>query len=166
MKITPSKGGFRRGRGWGWGSVRTVEGQPAGAWVDLFDPAETPFGATRRSISVGREPMEGAVTADGSALFFPDRASRTATLLSVGGTTDTKQTTVDASPEAGFLMDDDHYGVTINSASRSASILAIPPRFVPPGQRPPTMDLKRTLMSADLHALERSLPTGGRSSSP
>jgi hypothetical protein len=124
----------------------THGGQPAGAWVDLFDPAETPFGATRRSISVGREPMDGAVTADGSALFFPDRASRTAELLYVGGTTEAKETSVDASPEAGFLMDDDHFGVTINSVSRTASILAIPPRFVPPGQRPSAMELKSTLM--------------------
>jgi hypothetical protein len=63
-------------------------GQPAGAWVDLFDPTEGPFGATRRSISVGREPRLSAVTADGGALFFPDRVSNTATLLHVAGTTE------------------------------------------------------------------------------
>ena len=60
-------------------------GQPAGAWVDLFDPSEGPFGATRRSIAVGREPRFGAVTADGGALFFPDRVSNTATAAARGG---------------------------------------------------------------------------------
>ncbi len=90
-------------------------GQPAGAWLDLFDPSESPFGATRRSIAVGREPRFGAVTADGGALFFPDRVSNTALLLHVASTTESRQVPVDSSPEAGFLMDDDRYGVTINS---------------------------------------------------
>jgi DNA-binding beta-propeller fold protein YncE len=124
----------------------THGGQPAGAWVDLFDPAEGPFGATRRSIAVGREPRDGAVTADGSALFFPDRVSNTATLLYVAGTTEAKQVTVDASPEAGFLLDDDHFGVTINSASRTASVIALTPRMLSPGTKSQAIELKSTLM--------------------
>jgi DNA-binding beta-propeller fold protein YncE len=121
-------------------------GQPAGAWVDLFDPTEGPFGATRRSISVGREPRPGAVTADGGALFFPDRVSNTATLLHIAGTTEVREVPVDSSPEAGFLMDDDHYGVTINSGGRTASVIALPPRAAPAGSKAATMEVRATLM--------------------
>jgi hypothetical protein len=110
-------------------------GQPAGAWIDLFDPSESPFGATRRSIAVGREPRIGAIAADGSALFFPDRVSNSATLLKVASTTEAKQVAVDQSPEAGFLMNDDRFGVTINSAARTASVIALP-----------SMEVKGTLM--------------------
>lgn len=113
----------------------THAGQPAGAWIDLFDPSEKPFGATRRSISVGRDPRVGAITADGSALFFPDRVSNTAMLLQIAGVTEAKQVPVDQAPEAGFLMDDDRYGITINSAGRTATVVALP-----------SMDVKGTLM--------------------
>lgn len=101
----------------------TRGGRAAGAWIDLFDPSETPFGATRRSISVGREPGPGAVTADGGALFFADRVSNTATLLRVAGTTEVKETAVGLTPKAAFLMAGDHYGVTLNSAARTASVI-------------------------------------------
>lgn len=97
--------------------------RPAGAWIDLFDPTELPFGATRRSISVGRDPKGGAVSADGRAIFFPDRAGNTATLLSVAAVTESKQVAVGQTPEAGFLVDGDRYGVTINSAARTASVV-------------------------------------------
>jgi DNA-binding beta-propeller fold protein YncE len=110
-------------------------GRPAGAWIDLFDPAETPFGATRRSISVGREPMDGSVTRDGAAIFFPDRVANTATLLQVAATTDAKLVAVGQSPEAGFLVDGDRFGITINSASRTASVIDLS-----------TMALSATLM--------------------
>jgi hypothetical protein len=113
----------------------THGGQAAGAWIDLFDPSEAPFGASRRSVSVGREPRSGAIAADGSALFFPDRVSNTAMLLKVSGVTEARQVPVDQSPEAGFLMDDDRYGVTINSAARTASIVSLA-----------TMEVKGTLM--------------------
>lgn len=98
-------------------------GRPAGAWIDLFDPNETPFGATRRSISVGREPMLGAVTADGGAIFFPDRVSNTATLLRVAATTEVRQTAVGQSPQAGFVLEGDRWGVTIHSAARTATVI-------------------------------------------
>jgi DNA-binding beta-propeller fold protein YncE len=101
----------------------TRGGRAAGAWIDLFDPNETPFGATRRSISVGREPGPGAVTADGGALFFADRVSNTATLLRVAGTTEVKETAVGLAPKAGFVMAGDRYGVTLNSAARTASVI-------------------------------------------
>jgi DNA-binding beta-propeller fold protein YncE len=119
---------------------------PAGAWIDLFDPTEAPFGATRRSISVGREPRFGAVTADGGALFVPDRVSNSAMLLSIAGTTEAREVPVDGAPEAGFLMADDRYGVTINSAGRTASVIALPR----PGKdgKPTKMDVRATLMLA------------------
>jgi DNA-binding beta-propeller fold protein YncE len=113
----------------------THSGQPGGAWIDLFDPSEGPFGATRRSISVGREPRAGAVTLDGGALFFPDRVSNTAMLLQVSGTTEAKQVAVDQGPEAAFLMDGDRYGVTLNSTARTVSVVALP-----------SMELRSTLM--------------------
>jgi DNA-binding beta-propeller fold protein YncE len=98
-------------------------GQPAGAWIDLFDPDENPFGATRRSISVGREPQAGAVSSNGGALFFPDRISNTATLLQVAATTVTKTTAVGQSPVAAFLLDGDRWGVTLNGAARTATVV-------------------------------------------
>lgn len=121
----------------------THAGQPAGAWIDLFDPNESPFGATRRSISVGREPRFGAVTADGAVMFFPDRVSNTAMLLRVASTTEAKQVLVDSTPEAGFLMDDDRYGVTINSGGRTATVVQLPPRGAGNTQ---SMTVKETLM--------------------
>lgn len=54
-------------------------------------------------------------------LFFPDRVSNTAMLLKVAGVTEAKQVAVDQTPEAGFLMNEDRFGVTINSAARTAS---------------------------------------------
>lgn len=110
-------------------------GRPAGAWIDLFDPSETPFGATRRSISVGREPRKGAVTQDGGALFFPDRLSNTATLLSIAARTDTKVVAVGQRPEAAFVLDGDRWGVTLNGGSRTASVVDLA-----------TMKVRRTLM--------------------
>jgi hypothetical protein len=112
-------------------------GRPAGAWIDVFDPSETPFGATRRSISAGREPREGEVTADGTAIFFPDRVSNTATLLRIGDNSDARQTAVGQSPEAGFLLGNDRWGITINSAARTATVIDLS-----------TMTVSATLMLA------------------
>jgi len=71
----------------------------------------------------------------GGALFFPDRVSNTAVLLRVASTTEARQVAVDQSPEAGFLMNDDRYGITINSGSRTASVVSLP-----------TMEIAATLM--------------------
>jgi DNA-binding beta-propeller fold protein YncE len=101
----------------------THAGRPAGAWIDLFEPEETPFGATRRSVAVGRDPRAGAVTSDGGALFFPDRVSNTAVLLSVSGVTRSQQVAVSGGPTAGFLMEGDRYGVTLNTDARTASVI-------------------------------------------
>jgi hypothetical protein len=98
-------------------------GDPAGAWMDIFDPNETPFGATRRSISVGRDPMPGAVTRDGASLFFADRVANQATVVHVEETTATQSVAVGQNPEAAFILGDDRYGVTINSEARTATVL-------------------------------------------
>ncbi len=98
-------------------------GRPAGAWIDLFDPTETPFGATRRSVSVGRDPHPGAVTRDRTALFFPDHVSNTASLLTVDATTETKTVTVGQGPIAAFLLSDDRYGVTLDAKARTATVI-------------------------------------------
>lgn len=98
-------------------------GRAAGAWIDLFDPSEEPFGATRRSIFVGREPRAGAVSHDGGALFFPDRVSNTAVLLEIAGTTKVRSTAVGLSPEQGFFMDDDKYGVTLDSKAHTVTVV-------------------------------------------
>lgn len=110
-------------------------GRPGGAWIDLFDPSESPFGASRRSISVGREPMKGDVTLDGGSIFFPDRVSNSATLLTVATATEAKVVAVGQSPEAAFLLAGDRYGITINSAARTATVVELS-----------TMRVKSTLM--------------------
>lgn len=137
-------------------------GHPAGAWLDLFDPNEAPFGATRRSISVGREPRAGAVTADGTALLLPDRVSNTALLLNVGGTTETREVAVDSAPEAAFLMDGDRYGVTINSAARTATVIALPPRAsaAPAKGKAPGMEARATLMLSGAPCSGETSPDG------
>jgi DNA-binding beta-propeller fold protein YncE len=101
----------------------THANRPAGAWIDLFDPNESPFGATRRSIAVGREARDGDVTDDGGELFFPDRLSNTAVLLRVTGMTETKKIPVGLGPTAGFLLKGDRYGITLNAAARTASVI-------------------------------------------
>ena len=98
--------------------------QPAGAWVDLFDPKEEPFGATRRSISVGRDPRVGMVTRDGTSLFFPDFVSNSATMLRLGSTTHLETASVGQGPVAGFLMRD-RFGITIESKARTATVLEL-----------------------------------------
>jgi len=137
-------------------------GQPAGAWIDLFDPSEAPFGATRRSISVGREPRRGAVTADGSALFFPDRVTNTAQLLNVASTTEAREVAVGSTPQAGFLMDGDRWGVTINSAGRTASVIALPPRAgaAPAKGKAPGMEVRATLMLSGAPCSGETSPDG------
>lgn len=106
------------------GSV-THAGRPAGAWVDIFDPAETPFGATRRSIPVGRDPRFGSVTAAGSAIFFPDFASNSATLLDVGEETRVRTVDVGQGPIFGFVLAGDRWGVTLDALARTATLVRL-----------------------------------------
>jgi DNA-binding beta-propeller fold protein YncE len=103
----------------------THAGRQAGAWVDLFDPAETPFGATRRSIPLGRDLGEGDVSRDGTMLFFPDRVSGSARLLEVSSTTAADEVAVGGQPMAGYIFGDDRYGVTLDAATKTASVIEI-----------------------------------------
>ncbi|MBW2524096.1 MAG: hypothetical protein JRI23_07970 [Deltaproteobacteria bacterium] len=101
-------------------------GDPVGAWIDIFDPAETPFGATRRSIAVGREPSPGVSIEGGKALFFADRASNSAGLLRIAEATETVTVPVGQSPEVALVMGEERYGLTVNSQARTATVLRLP----------------------------------------
>ncbi|MBL9022864.1 MAG: hypothetical protein JNL21_11750 [Myxococcales bacterium] len=101
----------------------THAGRAAGAWLDLFDPAEAPFGATRRSVAVGRDPRAGAVSSDGGRIFFPDYASNTALLIDVRNQTDIRQADVGQGPVASFVLAGDRYGVTLNATAGSATVV-------------------------------------------
>jgi len=98
-------------------------GRPAGAWLDLFDPSEKPFGATRRSISVGRDPRPGAVSHDRRGLFVADNVANVARLLRVEATTKTETVNVGQAPVAAFTMHRDRYGVTLDSGTRTATVI-------------------------------------------
>lgn len=124
-------------------------GHAAGAWVDLFDPSEEPFGATRRSIFVGREPRIGAVSRKGETLFFPDRVSNRAVQLIVAGTTTVRSTAVGSSPEQGFFMNDDRHGVTLDSKARTASVVDLA-----------TMKVETTLMLGSVPSTGAVSPDG------
>ncbi len=101
-------------------------GRPDGAWMDLFDPKETPFGATRRSIAVGRDPRFGSVTSAGNSVFFPDFAANKVRLVDVGEETKTHSADVGQGPIAAFVMHDDQYGVTLNAGARTATTVNLP----------------------------------------
>jgi DNA-binding beta-propeller fold protein YncE len=104
----------------------TFSGRQAGAWLDLFDPEEVPFGATRRSISVGGDPRAGAVTANGGAILFPDHTSNSVTLLAVERQTDAKTADVGAGPLEAFLFGGDRWGLTLNAGASTATLLSLP----------------------------------------
>ena len=91
----------------------------------MMRPAETPFGATRRSVAVGRDPREGAVSSDGGTLLLPDHASNSATLLRIGGATESLRVEVGQEPIAAFVLAGDRWGVTLSGVSRTASVVRL-----------------------------------------
>ncbi len=103
----------------------THAGRPAGAWLDLFDPSEAPFGATRRSVAVGRDPRAGSVTSEGGRIFFPDFASNEALFVDLRNQTAIKRTDVGQGPIAGFVMGGDKYGITLNAGSGNATVVEL-----------------------------------------
>ncbi len=123
--------------------------RPTGAWIDLFDPNERPFGATRRSISVGRDPRNGAVSADRASIFFADHVSNSASLLQIGATTKTQSVTVGQGPVAAFMLSEDRFGVTINSRARTATVVELK-----------TMKLASTIMLSGSPSRGASTPDG------
>ncbi|MEZ4297928.1 MAG: hypothetical protein R3B70_23430 [Polyangiaceae bacterium] len=110
-------------------------GRKAGSWVDLFDPSEKPFGATRRSIPLGRELGEGDASSDRTMLLFPDRVSNSARVLQVWSTTAASEVAVGAQPIAGFIFGADKYGITLNAGAKTASVVDLS-----------AMELRDTLM--------------------
>ncbi len=100
-------------------------GRPAGAWVDLFDPSETPFGATRRSIAVGSDPRLGDVTSDGTRLFFPDFATNSVTLLDVARETSARTVDVGQGPVASFVFAGDRWGATLDATARTSTLVRL-----------------------------------------
>ncbi|HZO15366.1 MAG TPA: hypothetical protein VFB62_18960 [Polyangiaceae bacterium] len=98
-------------------------GRPIGAWIDLFDPHETPFGATRRSIAVGRDPRQGGLTRDQGTLWFVDYAANVASVLRIDPTTHLETITAGHGPVAAFLLGADRYGVTLDAKARTATVL-------------------------------------------
>jgi predicted nucleic acid-binding Zn ribbon protein len=131
--------------------VLQQEGQPAGAWLDLFDPSEKPFGATRRSVSVGRDPRAGAVTRDGGAIFFADHVSNAAVLVGVAGATELRSVAVDEGPVGAFLMNDDRFGITLNATARTATVVELA-----------SMTRQSTLMLPGVPASGATSPDGRR----
>jgi hypothetical protein len=97
--------------------------RPIGAWIDLFDPHETPFGATRRSISVGRDPRPGALSRDQGSLWFVDNAANVATLLTIDPITDLQTVTAGHGPMAAFLLNADRHGITLDAKARTATVI-------------------------------------------
>lgn len=110
-------------------------GRYAGTWIDLFDPSEMPFGATRRSIPLGREVGAGDISSGRSLLLFPDRATNSAKLLRVAHETSATEIPVGAAPIAGFIFGADRYGITLNAAAKTASVIDLS-----------TMEVEGTLM--------------------
>lgn len=110
-------------------------GRYAGTWIDLFDPSEMPFGATRRSIPLGREVGAGDISRGRSLLLFPDRATNSAKLLRVAHETSATEIPVGAAPIAGFIFGADRYGITLNAAAKTASVIDLS-----------TMEVEGTLM--------------------
>ncbi|MBK8252547.1 MAG: hypothetical protein IPK82_07755 [Polyangiaceae bacterium] len=98
-------------------------GRQAGSWIDLFDPSEQPFGATRRSIPIGRELGEGDVSSDRTMLLFPDLAGSSARLLHVSSMTAASEVMVGAGPSTGFIFGADKYGITLNTTAKTATVI-------------------------------------------
>jgi hypothetical protein len=97
-----------------------------GAWMDIFDPRDAPFGASRRSVAIGRDPRRGSATRAGNAIFFPDFAANTAKLVDVGEETRVHTVDVGQGPIAAFVLREDLYGVTLNATARTATTVDLP----------------------------------------
>lgn len=98
-------------------------GGPGSAWLDLFDPLESPFGATRRTIPLGRDPARGRVGLHRGTIAFVDKRANTLAQLDVIQPTPRKEVHVGRSPIAVEYMHDDATLVTVNAGSRSLSVI-------------------------------------------
>lgn len=95
---------------------------PSSASLELFDPTEKPFGATRRSVSLGRDPRGGAVTPDGKTLLVADRLSNSAWLFNTEASHRPVSIPVGQAPIGAFILDGKH-GVTLDSQARTATVI-------------------------------------------
>ncbi len=94
------------------------------SWVELFDPNERPFGATRRSIAAGREPRVGAASADGTRLALPDRASNVVRLIDLEAGGDSRAVPVGLRPEAAaFVGPSDRWVVVADAGASTATVV-------------------------------------------
>lgn len=95
---------------------------PTSASLEVFDPSERPFGATRRSIAIGRDPQPGAVSHDGHTLLIADRVSNSAWIFQTETTRRPTSVAVGREPIAAFILDN-RWGVTLDSAARTATVI-------------------------------------------
>jgi len=100
---------------------------PAGAWVDLINPDETPFGASRRSLSAGVQPRTPGVTSDGGRLLFPDRMSNQVTLVQLDSADAPATLGVGVRPEEVVVFPGDRHAVSLDNGSSSLTIIALAP---------------------------------------
>ncbi|MSP25619.1 MAG: hypothetical protein EXR75_10720 [Myxococcales bacterium] len=99
-------------------------GAAAGARLELFDPSEKPFGATRRSISVGRDPRGGAVREDGASILLADRVASGAWHVRLDSEQRPTPIAVGAGPVAAFFLGA-RYGVTLDSQASTATVIEL-----------------------------------------
>jgi len=95
---------------------------PTSAALELFDPTEKPFGATRRSVSLGREPRGGAVSPDGKTLLVADRLSNSAWLFNTEANHRPVSIPVGQAPIGAFILEGRN-GVTLDSQARTATVI-------------------------------------------
>ena len=95
---------------------------PTTASLELFDPTEKPFGATRRSVSLGRDPRGGAVSPDGKLLLVADPLSNSAWLFETEASHRPVSIPVGQAPIDAFILDGRN-GVTLDSKARTATVI-------------------------------------------
>jgi DNA-binding beta-propeller fold protein YncE len=96
--------------------------RPTSASLEVFDPSERPFGATRRSVSIGRDPQPGAVTHDGNTLIVADRLSNSAWIFHNDAKDRPTSVPVGSAPIAAFVLDN-KWGITLDSEARTATVI-------------------------------------------
>ncbi|MBM4357390.1 MAG: hypothetical protein FJ096_04695 [Deltaproteobacteria bacterium] len=97
---------------------------PTSAMLEVFDPLEKPFGATRRSVSLGRDPRGGAVTPDGRMLLCADRLANSALLFDTEASRRPVSIPVGQGPTAAFILEGRH-GITLDTQARTATVIEL-----------------------------------------
>jgi hypothetical protein len=97
---------------------------PTSAILELFDPFEKPFGATRRSVSLGRDPRGGAVSPDGKTLLCADHLGNNAWLFDTEASRRPTAIPVGQGPIAAYILEGRH-GVTLDAQARTATVIEL-----------------------------------------